>query len=102
MNHYAILARNHWGDQLPNRYAALTDPKAFFGELGTPVNGRNRTTWPPGLGGPPTKWGEEFFWSKGPGGLARGPGVEKPQSYSCWRKKESLVAKTMPPNPREG
>jgi hypothetical protein len=34
MNQYAILARNHWRTQLPTRYLALTDPEAFFGQLG--------------------------------------------------------------------
>ena len=34
MNQYAILARNHWRTQLPTRYAALTDPQAFFRRLG--------------------------------------------------------------------
>ena len=34
MNQYAILARNHWRTQLPTRYAALTDPEAFFRKLG--------------------------------------------------------------------
>jgi hypothetical protein len=34
MNQYAILARDHWRTQLPTRYAALTDPEAFFRQLG--------------------------------------------------------------------
>ena len=33
MNHYAILARNHWRTQLPTRYAALAEPEAG-GQLG--------------------------------------------------------------------
>jgi hypothetical protein len=34
MNQYAILARNHWRTQLRHRYRALSDPDAFFTQLG--------------------------------------------------------------------
>src|SRR4051794_32567338 len=34
MNQYTILARNHWRTQLRHRYLALTDPDAFFTQLG--------------------------------------------------------------------
>jgi hypothetical protein len=31
---YAALAREHWRTHLPSRYASLTDPDAFFADLG--------------------------------------------------------------------
>lgn len=31
---YAALAREHWRTHLPSRYATLTDPDAFFADLG--------------------------------------------------------------------
>ena len=34
MNQYAILARNHWRTHLGARYRALSDPDAFFTQLG--------------------------------------------------------------------
>ena len=37
MNQYAIVASNHWRTQLPARCAALTDPEAFFRQLGEQV-----------------------------------------------------------------
>jgi len=35
MNHYAVMAQEHWARWLPSRYAAISDPGSFFSELGT-------------------------------------------------------------------
>lgn len=34
MNHYAVLARRHWEQWLPERYAQIPDPDSFFSTLG--------------------------------------------------------------------
>jgi hypothetical protein len=34
VNQYAILARNHWRTHLSARYRALSNPDAFFTQLG--------------------------------------------------------------------
>ena len=35
MNHYGVIARDHWARWLPGRYAAIEDPDSFFSDLGT-------------------------------------------------------------------
>jgi hypothetical protein len=40
MNRYGILARDHWKRHLPERYRALTEPEAFFAELGEQIQER--------------------------------------------------------------
>jgi hypothetical protein len=34
---YAVRARQHWQEHLPRRYQALTDPEAFFDDVGTQI-----------------------------------------------------------------
>ena len=34
MNQYGEMARRHWARWLPNRYAAIENPKTFFTALG--------------------------------------------------------------------
>jgi hypothetical protein len=37
VNQYASLARNHWRQHLPTRYAQLRDPETYFSQLGEQV-----------------------------------------------------------------
>lgn len=37
MNEYGAMARAHWQKWLPQRYAAIEDPDAYFAELGEEV-----------------------------------------------------------------
>jgi hypothetical protein len=37
LNHYAVRARRHWQEFLPNRYATIEDPERFFAALGEEV-----------------------------------------------------------------
>ena len=37
MNQYGAQAQRHWRTHLPARYRALTDPEAFFGEMGEQI-----------------------------------------------------------------
>lgn len=37
MNQYGARAREHWEQHLPSRVAAMTDPEAFFEDLGEQV-----------------------------------------------------------------
>jgi hypothetical protein len=34
VNQYGEMARRHWARWLPNRFAAIEDPEAFFTDLG--------------------------------------------------------------------
>ena len=34
MNHYGLMAQEHWSRHAPSRYAALENPEEFFTELG--------------------------------------------------------------------
>ncbi len=34
MNRYGLMARHHWAQWLPARYAQITDPGSFFASLG--------------------------------------------------------------------
>lgn len=34
MNEYGAMARKHWRQHLPQRYAAIEDPDAYFAALG--------------------------------------------------------------------
>jgi hypothetical protein len=34
VNHYAAIARRHWQQWLPERYAQIPDPDSFFSTLG--------------------------------------------------------------------
>jgi len=40
MNRYGVLAQNHWKTHLPAKYGALTDPEAFFADLGEEIQQR--------------------------------------------------------------
>lgn len=40
MNRYGQLARKHWQDTAPERYAALPDPEEFFSTMGDEVESR--------------------------------------------------------------
>ena len=37
MNEYGEMAKAHWQQWLPHRYAAIEDPEAYFAELGEEV-----------------------------------------------------------------
>ncbi len=40
MNRYGLMARDHWAQWLPARYAAIENPDRFFTDLGSQVAGR--------------------------------------------------------------
>ncbi|WP_340541023.1 hypothetical protein [Nocardioides sp. GXZ039] len=40
MNHYGALAQRHWKMYRPSQYAQLSDPEAFFRELGEEIDGQ--------------------------------------------------------------
>ena len=40
MNKYGAMAQSHWRTWLPNRYAKIEDPNAFFATLGVQVSDR--------------------------------------------------------------
>lgn len=40
MNHYGMLARDHWKAHLPERYRRLEDPETFFADLGEEIQER--------------------------------------------------------------
>lgn len=37
MNRYGLMARNHWAQWLPSRFAEIEDPDSFFSDLGKQV-----------------------------------------------------------------
>lgn len=40
MNYYGEMARDHWAQWLPGRYAAIEDPDSFFSDLGSQAEAR--------------------------------------------------------------
>jgi hypothetical protein len=45
MNEYGTMAQRHWQQWLPQRYAAIENPDAFFTELGEEVSGEIADRW---------------------------------------------------------
>jgi hypothetical protein len=61
MNEYGAMAQEHWQQWLPQRYAAIEDPDAFFAELGEEVSAEISDRWTQmraAAGNPP---GEDFI-----------------------------------------
>lgn len=61
MNEYGAMARSHWQQWLPQRYAAISDPDTYFAELGEEVAAEIADQWGRlqyAAGNPP---GEDFM-----------------------------------------
>ena len=61
MNEYATMARDHWREHLPARYAQIEDPDAWFTQLGEEVAAEIAGLWAEmslKAGNPP---GEDFM-----------------------------------------
>lgn len=61
MNEYGTMAQRHWREHLPQRYAAIEDPDAFFAGLGEEAAAEIENRWAQmqaNAGNPP---GEDFI-----------------------------------------
>lgn len=61
MNEYGAMAKEHWQRWLPQRYAAIEDPEAYFAALGEEVSAEIAGLWAEmqaKAGNPP---GEDFM-----------------------------------------
>jgi hypothetical protein len=45
MNEYGAMAEHHWQRWLPQRYASIESPEAFFAELGEEVSAEVADLW---------------------------------------------------------